>query len=53
MADYTVSLRRHRSHRALDTQGRQMDAVNVGRRPRRILDLVGQTDILRDDFVSS
>ena len=38
--------------RALATQGRQMHIVNVARKPRRVFEVLGLTDLLRDDLVS-
>ncbi len=38
---------------ALETRGRHMRVVNVGRGPRRIFEQVGWTNMLREELVSS
>jgi anti-sigma B factor antagonist len=40
------------AQRALQNQGRAMHVVNVARRPRRMFEVLGQTDMLRDDMAS-
>jgi anti-anti-sigma factor len=37
------------ARRALATQGRALHVVNVARRPRRIFEVLGQTELLHDD----
>ena len=38
------------ARRALERQGRQMHILNAGEKQRRAFELVGQTDILSEDF---
>jgi anti-anti-sigma factor len=37
---------------ALETQGREIHVVNVGRKPRRVFEVLGFTDMLRDNPAS-
>ena len=40
------------AQRALRAQRREMHLVNVARSPRRTFEVLGQTDMLRDDMTS-